>query len=160
MSTTADALPATGGWSASLWVRRRAAVNGSALFAGDSPDSAESVSVKLETWKAENPDYRAGLSSRHRWDEPMGYTAPLNTWAHLVFVGDSSGTRLYADGVLVYTSSRVADLPLRTIGAWFDTDDNPRDQIRADLDDIRIYDEALTAEQVETLHHHYPPQQP
>ncbi|MCY4495501.1 MAG: family 20 glycosylhydrolase, partial [Acidimicrobiaceae bacterium] len=102
------------------------------------------VRIKLEQWQNTN---QVGISSGT--DEDFGYTAPLNTWVHLVFVGTSSVTTLYVNGVAHATTiSEGYSLPLHRIGA----ESHGGGPMEADIDDVRVYAKALTAGEVAALH--------
>ena len=139
----ADALDSGGcGWTAALWVKRTADLTSSALF--DDANTTGTAALKLEQW---NNTQRVGITRHRVADDTFSYSTPLNTWAHLAFVGTASETRLYADGVHRDTLSYGIDMPLWRIGAYTDG----RDGISAVLDDIRIYAKALTATEIAAL---------
>ena len=144
----ADALPAAGcGWTAALWVKRSANTASSALFAP--ANHSGTAAVKLEQW---NNTQQVGITRFGVADTASTYTAPLNTWAHLVLVGTPTDTKLYADGTLQHTFNISIDLPLHRIGAYTTGGALGSDNINAVLDDIRIYAKALTATEVTALH--------
>ncbi|MYG93833.1 MAG: family 20 glycosylhydrolase, partial [Acidimicrobiia bacterium] len=154
-------LPASSGWTAALWVKRTTARDASMLFSRDA--NRAYGSILLETWGTGTSGSREvgmlyGASSNPGGspaDRGFGYSVPMNTWTHLVFVGNSTDIRLYADGVLVGTLNQIAghpmNLPLYRIGTRYDD----ADYLAGDLDDIRAYDIALDATQVQTLYDSY-----
>lgn len=78
----------------------------------------------------------------------------MNTWSHVVLSFDQGYTALYDDGKLSQEAeahfSRVlhGDTPI-TLGGSPTT---PRRQLTGDIDEVRVYDSALTADQVWSLH--------
>jgi fibronectin type 3 domain-containing protein len=80
---------------------------------------------------------------------PGGSAPPVNTWTHLAGTYDGTTLRLYRNGTLVASSTRVGSItvgagPLKLGGngvwpEWF----------RGQLDDVRVYDTALTAAQIQ-----------
>lgn len=84
-----------------------------------------------------------------------GYSLPLNTWVHLVFINDLNANRfiIYADTVSIlniampeFSLNDATGTPLR-IG----TTDTDAGQWPGYIDDVVIYNEALTLSQVFTL---------
>ena len=77
----------------------------------------------------------------------VGFTQDI--WHHLAMTWDSSGVVAYVDGnpvgsytsTMTFTNELVGDL---FVGAWFDTSRNSE----AVIDEVRIWDVALTADQV------------
>ena len=143
----ASSLAAAVGWTAALWVRRDGdAVADAVLFAPDALGVAKAA-FKLETTAANKVGFSDDSTSRI-----FNYTAPLGSWVHLTFVGDSSGVTLYADGASVETINDSFDLPLHRIGALADG----TDLLHGALDDVRVYNTALAANAVKALYDAYP----
>ncbi len=91
----------------------------------------------------------------HGW--PQGTLPSLNTWYHLVLTRDGSCINCYINGQLVYTHSTVgtspyygSGTPLANIGR---RSHFPLNQFfNGKIDDIHIYNRALTATEVNTLY--------
>jgi hypothetical protein len=84
-----------------------------------------------------------------------GTTAlPLSMWKHVAVVMDGQKASLYVDGALESTSNitmRPADLGT-TASNWLGRSQYSQDPyFKGSLDDFRIYDRALTAEQVAAI---------
>ncbi len=144
--------PSGCGWSAALWVKRtadRTSNQSTMLF---SPAVRAGASgVRLQQWGRSNN--QVGFSKFGVADWHFSYSTPKDTWAHLVLVGTSSNTKLYADGTLVGTVNQSIDLPLHRIGAFDGSSiENEGEGIPAVLDDIRVYSKALTAQEVTALY--------
>jgi hypothetical protein len=78
------------------------------------------------------------------------YAPPLNTWTHVAIVAQSSGTRLYVNGILKQTLAPItlgnAPTAFVTIGNTGDDDD----PFAGVIDDLRLYDRALSASEIQT----------
>ncbi len=94
----------------------------------------------------------ASSGNDFRLQTPTALPANGQTWIHIVGTYDGTTMRLYVDGVEVATMAgpdRVStnSLPL-VLGAQEDVD-NP---LQGAIDDVRVYDRALAAAEVATLH--------
>jgi fibronectin type 3 domain-containing protein len=81
------------------------------------------------------------------------YAPPVNTWTHLALVADSSGTRLYVNGVLQETFEVIAlgtDASANTvIGGTGEGSGGNNDPFKGKIDDLRIYNRALSAAEIQ-----------
>ena len=75
-------------------------------------------------------------------------TAPSGAWTHIVITADSTGTNWYINGVLDKVTS-TAYAPSGTASLVFGGN---LDFYAGDLDDVRIYNRALTATEVTALY--------
>jgi hypothetical protein len=78
------------------------------------------------------------------------YVIPLKTWTHLVFVNDSSVATLYVNGVRQGTIARNYGCPAYYIGQ--DAAAPTTDHFRGMVDDLRIYNRPLSAQEVAHLY--------
>ena len=125
-------------WTASMWVKRQSNTNsGSTLM------RSSSYGLKLEQWPSTG---KVGITKFGVSDHSFNYTAPLNTWVNLVFVGDETTTSLYVDGSFVQTISVGISAPMGTLS---EDDDQ---SLRAVLDDIRVYSHALQLSDIQQLY--------
>ena len=86
-------------------------------------------------------------------DYSFGYTTPVATWTHLVFVGTSTGTSLYANGVLKTTLTNSIPLPRKYLGVdYVNSTGNLLDYVNASIDEIAVYNRALSATEITTLY--------
>ncbi|MEV6965320.1 family 20 glycosylhydrolase [Hamadaea sp. NPDC051192] len=126
----------SGNWTAAVWVQRT-----------DLGQPAEvlmhSPQFSLRTKQLSTG--RVGLSKLGVADYSYSYTLPADgSWHHLAFVGDTTGTSLYVDGVFSEKLSVRINLPMRTIGKIGNS-------LTGVVDDVIVYDRALTAAEVAAL---------
>jgi len=113
---------------------------------------------KRDTWNATDMRFNLvlGIGDGHvMFQQPstdfnFTYAPPPNSWTHLAVVADAAGTRLYADGILqqtlgVFTLGNDATAQWR-IGM---NADGP-DPFLGKIDDLRMYNRALTQTEVQT----------
>ena len=77
------------------------------------------------------------------------YAPPLNSWTHVAIVAESSGTKLYVNGVLQQTLEAIilgtkSDAAV-AIGSTGDNDD----PFAGTIDDVRLYKRALTGAEIQ-----------
>ncbi|MCY4631041.1 MAG: family 20 glycosylhydrolase, partial [bacterium] len=124
-------------WSVSVWVKRTA----------DRP-TATLLSARDHLGRYRYIYVETGSQSRVGFRTPAGntrtfaYTARLNTWTHLALVATAADTKLYANGALVGTVADSMTLPFDAIAA------RRSNGLRGKLDELKIWDEALSAAQV------------
>ncbi len=132
-------------WTLSLWVNRQ---NASGVSAGLLSDGA--YSLKLEQY---NLTRQVGLTVFGVGDYTFGYATPLSTWTHLVFVGTSTGTTLYANGTQVGSLTNSIPLPRKYFGADYVTSTgNLLDYILGTVDEVIIFNRALSTTEISTLY--------
>ena len=73
--------------------------------------------------------------------------APVEEWAHIVFVTSEGATKYYQNGALLAEGAFAVDLQLVTISRDT-TNENAHDKLTGLLDEVVVYDVALTEEQV------------
>ena len=122
-------------WTATFWVKRENSPTGSAALLNDS-DTA----LKLEQWPGTR---KVGFTHFGVDDYLFDYTAPTGTWTHLAFVGTTSNTTLYANGVPVDTHGTSLSLPLARLGS-------PVDRLKGVVDEVVVWSRALSALEVQT----------
>lgn len=131
-------------WTLSLWVNRQ---NAPSLSAGLLSDGTRSI--KLEQYNATR---QVGMTVFGVGDYNFGYATPLNTWTHLVLVGTSTGTSLYANGTLVGSLTNSMPLPRSYFGADFLTGTGVLDYMSGTVDEVIIFNRALTTTEISTLY--------
>ncbi len=121
-------------WTAALWVQRNTNTSGSAALLDSS-----NTSLRLEQW---NNTKKVGFTVYGSQDYMFDYSAPLDTWVHLVFVGTGSGVELYVNGQSSQTINTSITCPMEMIGS------NGADAIHARIEDLQIYTKALTPAEI------------
>ncbi len=76
-----------------------------------------------------------------------------NTWYHLTGTYDGANIKIYLNGVLSATTARTGPIGTNTanINIGRDADSGGRRYYRGRIDDVRIYNRALTAEEIQAL---------
>lgn len=117
---------------------------GYSLYLHDGSDSQPTLGVACERW--ENNTF---LNSARNTSGPLAD----DTWHHLTCTYDGSDIKLYLNGILISTNSTAADIidndGLLTIGG-----DETGSELSGYIDDVRIYDRALSDSEVEELYNH------
>jgi hypothetical protein len=131
----------TGNWTAMMWVKRWGAKDSSVMLGGSHE------ALKLEQHSQTN---HVGFTYYSHADYALNYTTPLNVWTHLAFVKTSAGISLYANGAAVATNTSVMNLEAVTLGLGYPT--VTTDNLDATLNDVRIYNQALTAPQIANVY--------
>ena len=125
----------------SLWYKSYATGNGSSIF-------NYGIAQQYQTFGA----YFGATGNIVFWgfnyDSNFGGTYPISVWRHLVMVYDGSNAKLYLDGSLVNTIARSL---VNTSSAGFLQLGNSTGTT-IDFDDLKIYNYALTAAEVSSLH--------
>ena len=110
------------------------------------PPGGAVVHPALEVCDREAGSDRLG----HCYPVPAGSAPAVNTWTHLAATYDGTTLRLYKNGAQIASTTRAGTInsgtaPLRLggnniWGEWF----------AGQLDDVRVYDQPLTAAQIQT----------
>ncbi len=128
-------------WTATMWVNRWESRSASTLISGNSD------ALKLEQY---NEGSQVGYTFYSHADYTMPYVTPLNTWIHLAFVGTSTGVTLYTNGVLATSLADPVALNAFGLGCYNHT--TYSDYLDATLNDVRIYNSALTQGQITNIY--------
>jgi hypothetical protein len=99
-----------GDWTLGMWVYGRSNTTKSAEVLVSGPTS----SIKANQW---NKTGKVGFSVYGKKDSTFNYSLPTtNTGVHLTFVGTSTGTSLYVNGVLKQTLPDKMNCPMSYLG--------------------------------------------
>ena len=129
-----------GDWTAGMWVKREdSGAANAALLAGTEGE------IKLEQWKNTG---KVGLTAYGVDDFTFDYTAPIGEWVHLAFVSNDQGTTLYVNGVETDHIDATINGPVSRIGANYKDGLSDRGYMKGAVDDVQIYDRALSAEEI------------
>ncbi len=124
-------------WTVTMWVQKKTNPSTSASLLESSV-----AALRLEQW---NNTKLVGVTRYGVADYAYNYTAPLDAWIHIAFVASGSNTELWVNGILEDTLPNTVDCPLDTIGS------DGLDLIVALMDDVRIYNQALVASEIEDV---------
>ncbi len=125
-------------WTVSTWIRREQNVDGATLL------GSERSAIKIDQWETGS---QLGLTRYGVADWSIEAGLPLGEWAYLAVVGTETDTTFYVNGARVGVIAESIDLPrtyLGSSGGWTEF-------MEASLEDLVIFDKALTAEQVAEL---------
>jgi uncharacterized membrane protein YphA (DoxX/SURF4 family) len=82
------------------------------------------------------------------------YAPPVNVWTNLAVVAEATGTKLYVNGVLQETVAAITlgsnTLANTVIGGTGEAAGGDNDPYKGLLDDLRLYDRALTQPEIQT----------
>jgi GH25 family lysozyme M1 (1,4-beta-N-acetylmuramidase) len=134
-------------WTTCLWVYRQ---NTPQTSAGIFEDGT--YSLKLEQYPT---THEVGLSILSVGDYVFSpaYTVPANTWTHLAFVGTSTGTSLYVNGVLKSSLTNSIPLPRKNIGAgYISSSFKFVDFLMGSLDEIMVFSRALSSTEISNIY--------
>jgi hypothetical protein len=128
-------------WTAVLWVKREQSLNSNVALL-ESP----SYSLKSEQYPNTN---KVGFTAYGLADYSFNYEAPVGSWVHLAFVATQTQVTLYVDGVLTDTIDASISCPMGQISS----DSRPA---KGQIDDVRVYNRALTEAKVLELFNEAP----
>jgi hypothetical protein len=122
-------------WTAALWVKREEDSESATLF------SSTKFAFKLEQWPH---THALGFTLLGHSDESFGITARVNEWVHVALVGTAAQTTLYVNGERKGTLATAVNLKMQWLGSTL----GRSDFASMLLDEIKIFDRALTSDQV------------
>jgi len=86
----------------------------------------------------------------------MGTSVPLNTWRHVVFTFSSGVVKAYVNGAPVALSANTFTgteaIPLQMYGLFIGTDPAKTASFAGNVDDVRLYNQALSNTDVQALY--------
>ncbi|MEK8128836.1 family 20 glycosylhydrolase [Paenibacillus filicis] len=130
-----------GDWTVGVWVNGQPSTSrNEALLSG------VTSSIKINQKRTG----KVGFSIYGGKDYNYNYSIPSNQWTHLTFVGTSTETALYENGVLKETLPVKIDGPMDLVGA--EASGNSRNSfIKGSLDEFNIFNRALSASEIVAL---------
>lgn len=132
-----------GPWTASFWIKRTADSTNTLLL--------RDMDYKIKV-EQNGTASKFGFSTIGGADYSFDYSAPKGAWAYVTLTSDATSTSLYANGVLKQTIGNTIPLPLGGIGG--------RRPFGGVLDDLKIYAQQLSAQEVADLYAQYEPADP
>jgi len=93
-----------------------------------------------------------GVSSINRWD--TGYLPPINQWTQVIYTYDGAGGTLYVNGDYESSTSKGVGSNVASPGNLRIGSDSSgvRYLFKGSIDEVAIYDKALTSEEVQHLY--------
>ena len=88
---------------------------------------------------------RVGFTRFGVADYAFNYSAPVNTWTHLAFVGTSGSTTLYVNGLASGTIAAGIPLPMQRLG------DPTGDRLKGLVDELLIFNRALSPVEIQQV---------
>ena len=135
-----------GDWTLGVWVNGKSNTSKTA----ETLISGPSGSIKLNQWKNTG---KVGFSIYGVKDYTFNYSLPsTNTWVHLTFVGTSSGTSLYVNGVFKDSIPVRFNCPMTNVGVEIQPGSTSKTSYFAGtIDQLTIVDRALSDTEVVAL---------
>jgi hypothetical protein len=146
---------ATAGVTVSAWVYRSATQQGWATVVSRQQGSSyyERYYLGFEDGK-----YRWFVNTTSGYsDTTIGAAAPLGEWIHLVGTFDGTDVKLYANGVLQFSSPHSGSFPTDTTGLTIGANYNdaartPEQVFNGKIDEVAFYSQSLTSQDVAQLY--------
>ena len=132
-------------WTVTMWVNRESTAQTSAALMSDGTNS-----IKLE----QNPNTHQLGVTQLGVDNVFSptYTVPTGTWTHLAFVGTSTGTTVYVNGVQKGTVTNSFRLPGQYFGAtWSPSNSKFVDFMQGSMDEIMLFNRALSGTEISAI---------
>lgn len=138
----------------SLWYRLPAEPHDGYLFGwGGTNTAANSISVYMDEGAGGGLRVRvhaAGETSSSILASPAGFDD--TAWHHLVVVKEPTGSRTYLDGQQVHSSAMGGGTFKPGLGFFLGMNQVGTFGVEASFDELKVYDQALTPEQVQVLY--------
>jgi hexosaminidase len=124
-------------WSAAMWVKARSSIASSTTLM-----ESGAYALKLDQWSYTG---KVGFTERGVSDYTFNYSAPLDTWSYLVFVGTDSDTSLWANGQFVETINSSIRCPMTSMSSTVDP-------LNTVLDEVAVWYRALNQNDIDYLY--------
>nr|WP_227793500.1 family 20 glycosylhydrolase [Paenibacillus guangzhouensis] len=132
----------TGNWTVGVWVNGQPnTTQNEALLSG------ASSAIKINQY---NKTGKVGITVYGSKDYTYNYSIPANQWTHLTFVGTSTGTSLYVNGVFKETINAKMNGPMALVGAEV-SGGLRTSYFKGSLDELKIFNKALSGSEIVDL---------
>ncbi len=135
--------PVSGDWTAEFIVKRTTSSPTSAKLLRGAPFELPGSSLDLEQFNGTKQVGYTEFGAKNHVFEP-GYSTPADAFVHLVYQRIGDQMKLYVDGQLEGTGKKTVDMPRFQLG------DNTNESILAVLDEMVLYDRALSKAEINT----------
>jgi len=132
----------------SAWIRPSASMSDDAIVG-----KATGVANQIYFWVG-----HSGLATNQiSWNAGPGWleatqTLILNEWTHVVGTADASGHKIFYNGVLISSNSSAIDISASNAHSWLIGSMSGNRIFNGSIDDVRIYNRALSAGEVKQLY--------
>ncbi len=82
-------------------------------------------------------------------------TIPLDQWSHIAFTGDSSGIKIYINGVLSRSGGAAWGPPNTSGSAYIGTYNGDNEFFSGYIDDVRVWNRSLSAAEIKAVYDLY-----
>jgi hypothetical protein len=132
---------ATDQWTISGW------------FNWDGDNSTNQILGKDHVYQiiVDNGQLRYALSPHWSFDGADSFPVTPNEWTHFTLTYDGVNQKLYKNGQLVYTRAQSGDIGSSTQNFTIGAFHNGNFAFHGIIDDVRMFDKALTANQISTM---------
>jgi hypothetical protein len=147
-----------GQMSAALWVRKKADHPNYACMAGRRKGSGYNDLWLLNYNNSGQDEYSFNMSTTGGFTSVTGPSSAgdVNAWVHVAGVYDGSRIHLYRNGAEAASAACSGTIPDESTSVFIGAGDNGSygitEYLNADLDDIRLYNRALSASEVSDLY--------
>lgn len=129
----------TSSWTVGVWVKYDNNSANKAVIL-----SSDHIAIKAEQYDNQN---KVGYTRYGIADYTFDYSLPNNVWTHLTFVGETTGVKLYVNGVYQDSHTQVINCPM----TWIGKGTNNLGHFIGSLDELKIYSKALTLAEIREL---------
>lgn len=158
-----DSLDITEAYSLSLWFRHDDLVSTAAVFAGKGANTAYSVNIYYAgSWLCPDPLVNRRIQAsvggaRGSFSNGPFFDCGLNEWRHIVVTvrtepGGSHTANLYVEGSHEGTFGMMGEFANNTAPLGIGKDGETNDRFAGAIDDLRLYDRELTADEISELY--------
>ena len=138
------------GLTLTMWINPTAAGGDSVVLGKfwNTTMTAPYYQYGLELVGGTTPNFQVGTTSGVL-SASMGSALALNQWSHLALVFNGSQVQYFVNGVLLTTAPLPATITARGNSLQVGADNNISQFFNGSLDEVRIYNRALTAQEVQ-----------
>ena len=138
------------GLTLTMWINPTAAGGNSVVLGKfwNTTMTAPYYQYGLELVGGTTPNFQVGTTSGVL-SASMGSALALNQWSHLALVFNGSQVQYFVNGVLLTTAPLPATITARGNSLQVGADNNISQFFNGSLDEVRIYNRALTAQEVQ-----------